>query len=510
MSLFIGNPRWEDLRNKYSLNIMDSYYTPQKDDIYGVEFCGIPTNDDKVSSADAVTPYGLVKAQRLYSSQYCNFTPGDPSNNYPYDLMLSKDGAVIWEAGTPYPGIDEFALYAGPFMLRECAMQYDSTAGKQKIVAYKDRMTMDEWTSTYDNPTANYNIMIEFPKFWYCRPSKYTFLVSTKPNRDPIEYNGIQYPWHIAPMFERQINVNDPTEYAIYDYAYIGKYQVSTFSSKTNPPFVINQRAAAQINVSNLEQYGLYQIDYAAFASLYMLTFVKYATLQSMLYFNFPKKLNDTKVDNVSEAQTFLDLEKDNVYRNLYYQIYSSLYAHPVPIDDDPNNRGITNNLIQDIVYQQKSCKMLGLIDFHKLYIGYSLYGYNAKAYVTSYLGNLQKAHYQYIRDGLYSYVYDFPEGSASGTFGNFYWTSEMALNKNIAWVLLPDYCLQSDASLSFIDGIHYFHFATDNSKMFSNVGPFGIFSLGCGTGCDVAGHNNNMTSIYCRPITNDVVRLSD
>ena len=222
--LFIGNPTYEKILENTDLNLSnDDDLIPKSDDIYGVEFYGhkydIPTTNDQV------TPYSLMKAKRLFSAQKLKFAPST----------------------TTVDGIDEFFQYAGPFQIRECATinttitnEDGEDVGCQKIVKYKDQCSsMDEWR-TYDNSTTTqYNIFIEYPRFWYCRPSRYTFLLTTKPNRSSMINDGKSFDWHISPMFKRQI-WNDPGNYDTCTHAYISKYRA--FWQTDTKTFLCNRR----------------------------------------------------------------------------------------------------------------------------------------------------------------------------------------------------------------------------------------------------------------------------
>ena len=164
-------------------------------------------------------------------------------------------------------GHDDF-VGKGPFKIRECVTSLGSD-GKQHVMAYKDdRERLDSsnpypwYNSTYAQNTS-YNTMIEFPKFYYRRPSPYEFQVSS------TKHEGFE----CSPMHYR--------ENKEYDYCYISKYLLQTpnyysYCSTTNA----NSSATNPETVRKaLLNKGLRMFDYKCFYSLAMLMLIKYAVL---------------------------------------------------------------------------------------------------------------------------------------------------------------------------------------------------------------------------------------
>ena len=69
-------------------------------------------------------------------------------------------------------GIDDFKNLA-PFNVKKCVTQYNSSTGKREVLAY-------EGDTNYATLIANKtgDRMVEFPKFYYKRPNRWTWLVS--------------------------------------------------------------------------------------------------------------------------------------------------------------------------------------------------------------------------------------------------------------------------------------------------------------------------------------------
>lgn len=149
-------------------------------------------------------------------------------------------------------GIDDFKL--GPFNVKECITRYDYETKKHQILAYKGQVKKSNYAALLADPGNN--VMIEFPKFYYLRSSRYSFKVSNTQHENFL----------ISPMHENS------------DYVYVSKYKVnSQFRS------VLNSKPLTSVKLADFKNglinEGLSVINYNIIASLTMLMLVKYANL---------------------------------------------------------------------------------------------------------------------------------------------------------------------------------------------------------------------------------------
>lgn len=160
-----------------------------------------------------------------------------------------------WQRSTnTLVGQDDFATLA-PFNVKECITQYNSGTGEREVLAYKGDSS---WATLVANKTGDR--MIEFPCFWYSRPSKFEFLISPsakvgfKPS--PMHYrNGV-----------------------LHDKVRVTKYAVNnSYVSQTGE----SPRVSTDMNTfrNNLRAKGMYLLDYPTWCSLTMLSLVKYANM---------------------------------------------------------------------------------------------------------------------------------------------------------------------------------------------------------------------------------------
>ena len=152
-------------------------------------------------------------------------------------------------------GRDDFScLKTSPFHIKECITKYNSSTGKQEILAYEGD---SNWNQALQD--SDHNRMIEFPKFYYKRPSKWEWQVSSyqhtgfKPS--PLHYrNGV-----------------------MHDYAYIAKYHAnSNFKSQSGQSIWTQTTTNYNSTVSSFASQGLYNWDYALWCTLSMLMIIKY------------------------------------------------------------------------------------------------------------------------------------------------------------------------------------------------------------------------------------------
>ena len=151
-------------------------------------------------------------------------------------------------------GVDDFANLA-PFNVKECITQYNSSTGEREVLAYKGD---SNWASLVASKTGDR--MIEFPVFYYRRPSKYEFIVSPtyKPGFQPS-------PWHYRKGVLKEVRR-------------ISKYNIDTnYASQTGT----SPRVNTNMNTfrTNLRAKGWYMMDYDAWYSIAILMLVKYANM---------------------------------------------------------------------------------------------------------------------------------------------------------------------------------------------------------------------------------------
>ena len=171
-------------------------------------------------------------------------------------------------------GVDEFCQYS-PFNQKICAMKYNSSTGKQEIMAYST--DSDYATAVAD---AESNIMVEFSKFWYLRPSKYEFLISDSPREGFLP----------SPMHYRNGVMHDNVYVSKYELNHLyhsksgqrGTYQWQQETGGTSGNGFNSDNSTvqtSQIHRTELRKKGMYVLDYASYCSILMLGLVKYATL---------------------------------------------------------------------------------------------------------------------------------------------------------------------------------------------------------------------------------------
>lgn len=216
MSFVIGNVS--------DSNIPSSVYSAinsNKAKVYGVKFSGNP---------------GDFAGERLYDAKDIKWTPST------YTTV----------------GVDGFANLA-PFNVKQCITRYNPTTGKREFVAYKGEDGYDDALKE-----DNTDVLIEFPKFYYKRPSNYEWLVSDQYisgfSPSPMHYrNGV-----------------------MHDYVRISKYEINT-AYRSIPGSRAANSDNGNITLQNyrdgLRARGMYALDYAAYCSLQILMLIKYANL---------------------------------------------------------------------------------------------------------------------------------------------------------------------------------------------------------------------------------------
>ena len=170
---------------------------------------------------------------------------------------------MSWQPSTnTVAGVDDFKDVA-PFKVRECCRVWDSTQSKATYY-YKDNYTDTEWQTVRNgtHATIKGDILIEIPKFYYKRPSKYEFIVA------PKYKNGFK----LAPCFHHQSGDKDCVRVTKYNIGsgYVSRSGVSTLSNTTMDTFR-----------TGLRNKGMNMMDYATYYSLMILMLVKYANMDS-------------------------------------------------------------------------------------------------------------------------------------------------------------------------------------------------------------------------------------
>lgn len=475
MALFIGNPKYKDIASyNISLGSESVDLSTIKDDIFGVELYGMKV--DAPTKVSEMSPHNAIKAKRIYSSKYCSFKAGNTTNNN--------------------CGRDDFFEYAGPFMTRTCATKLDSATGKQKVVAYKDETNINTWYSQYE--TAAYgtaatrtgkasvtsvsatasvyevpNIMIEFPKFWYCRPSRYTFLVSTK-DRTGESINGI--PWHVSPMHKKK-NYNDNSSYMEFDKIYISKYfnsrvyQDSKFHMVSTPsspsPFTVkNEDNAGNTNVGvHSANSGMYTFDYAAWSMIWILTMIKHATIN---YANTLCKHNFATAITLANTTVSTGVERASSFKHIRNGVKVNTYTCPDCRYGVPSATSIANVM-----------GLVGHMNTQTITIGTYSDGSGVGSHQcfanTLFPSSLTSLDY-YTALSRYKRTVVNNTAIGEGVWADFVWSTEIASDPDQAWVLAPEHCFEADDSVAFFYGNHFWH-PYKNYKLFNPIGTFSYCS---------------------------------
>lgn len=180
-------------------------------------------------------------------------------------------------------GVDDFANLA-PFNVKECITQYNSNTGEREVLAYKGD---SNWASLVASKTGDR--MIEFPVFYFRRPSKYEFIVSPtyKPGFQPS-------PWHYRKGVLKEVRR-------------ISKYNIDTnYASQTGT----SPRVNTNMNIfrTNLRAKGWYMMDYDAWYSIAILMLVKYANMNLQSAVGLGYQSGSSAVAN-GNADTVLGLD---------------------------------------------------------------------------------------------------------------------------------------------------------------------------------------------------------
>ena len=203
--------------------------------------------DDVLTALDEQVPMYGVK-----------FTKGTSAG-----LRTYAAAGMTWQPSTnTTAGVDDFKNVA-PFKVRECCRVWDSTTSTATYY-YKDDYSDSDWATIRKgtHATIKGDIMIEIPKFWYRRPSKYEFIVAPKYKKG----------FTLAPAFNRPSGIID---------------QIRIFKYNMGSGFISRSGVAAYTNINmntiraGYRAKGLYMLDHSVYYSLMILMLVKYANMDS-------------------------------------------------------------------------------------------------------------------------------------------------------------------------------------------------------------------------------------
>lgn len=190
------------------------------------------------------------------------------TNSYIGTRLLDARGRVFTPSSTTQAGRDDFInIKDSPFAIKECVTKYNSSTGKQEVISYEGD---SNWSSALSD--NSHNVMIEFPKFYYRRPSKWEWYVSS------YQHDGFLP----SPMHYRNGTM--------YNHVYVAKYGCnSNFTSQTGKT-VDNETSYQKYGTRNIGYYrngfrsqGMYMWDYPLIMSLAMLMMVKYGSTDGQM-----------------------------------------------------------------------------------------------------------------------------------------------------------------------------------------------------------------------------------
>ena len=158
-------------------------------------------------------------------------------------------------------GIDDFKDLA-PFNVKKCVTQYNSSTGKREVLAY-------EGDTNYATLIANKtgDRMVEFPKFYYKRPNKWTWLVS---------------PDYVQGFLPSPMHFRNGT---MHDVVRVSEYMLSTSGSTVISQPGSNPRVSTPIADFRtiLRAKGQYVIDRSSYDMIAILAIIKYGDLNAEL-----------------------------------------------------------------------------------------------------------------------------------------------------------------------------------------------------------------------------------
>lgn len=208
---------------------------------------------------DSILPDDVLTALNEQVPMYgVKFTKGTSAG-----LRTYAAAGMTWQPSTnTTAGVDDFKNVA-PFKVRECCRVWDSINNKATYY-YKDDYSDSDWATIRKgtHATIKGDIMIEIPKFWYRRPSKYEFIVAPKYKKG----------FTLAPAFNRPSGIID---------------QIRIFKYNMGSGFISRSGVDAYTNIdmntirAGYRAKGLYMLDHSVYYSLMILMLVKYANMDS-------------------------------------------------------------------------------------------------------------------------------------------------------------------------------------------------------------------------------------
>lgn len=226
----------------------NGYFGDTRPKIYGVQFKAWA---DGISSGASSKP--STKGIRLYDAV----------------------GFRVIRGTTTTAEVDSFTTNnAAPFAIKECMTSFNSD-GLITPVSYK---TASNWSS-YKNNTS-YNRMIEFPLFFYSRPTPFEFRVT-----DTLMNGYLPSPMH----YQNGV---------LYEKVYISKYFLNSSGMSINGQAAYNVSSGGEASLANSK---LYKFDIKTYFSVMILMLIKYANL------NIPSVIGkglDHTVSNAADTYT--------------------------------------------------------------------------------------------------------------------------------------------------------------------------------------------------------------
>ena len=252
----------------------------------------MPSGYDPNDTLTAI--YGVDFSE--YRSNPINANTGGKRTYAAENMKLSLAGANSYDAkiatvstgDSLMAGRDDFRG-KGPFNIRECVTKWNTATGQHSVVAYKDEIETisstvpatagGAWyhsltTATKYASNTDYDTMIEFPLFYYKRPSPYEFLVSS------TQHEGfLPSPMHL--------NIGGTPA----SYCYVSKYMLNAnYRSVCGTATKVSADGATAR--TTIKANHMYMMTYNVYYTIAMLMFVKYATLDVSKYIGIGTKQN--------------------------------------------------------------------------------------------------------------------------------------------------------------------------------------------------------------------------
>lgn len=188
-------------------------------------------------------------------------------------LYSAKD--LIWERSTTTTkGRDDFYDLVDIYKQRECLVNYTPPSSGENMdengkflgkyeIFYKDELSTEDWNKALTE-YPNASVCIEFPKFYFKRLSELGWAVCSE------QASGFKP----SPMHYR--------DGKLYDKVYVYKYDAnSSYISRSGQVILTN--VPITTFRAGFKEKGFYNLDYACWASIAMLAFIKYNSIDSQM-----------------------------------------------------------------------------------------------------------------------------------------------------------------------------------------------------------------------------------